>query len=314
MLWKEDKMYLPPFEVTVLGTSSATPAYGRMPSAQVVNFHQRVFLIDCGEGVQLQLRKYHFSIQKIERIFISHLHGDHFFGLFGLLGSMQLLGRKKELYLYAPEPLKDILSQIWAVSDTKLEFELIFNPLAGSSSWCVFEDDQISIHAFPVVHRIQCFGFIFKEKKLPGKIIKEKIKNFRLLPYQYEWLKWGKEVVTESGELLNPKDFVLPGPKPRSYIYCADTLYSPDLSKWFDAPNLIYHEATFHETHADRAAKTFHSTASQAARMAKHCNAKCLLIGHFSARYKDIDILLEEARKIFPDTLAAKEGLTIPVV
>jgi ribonuclease Z len=307
-------MSLPPFELTVLGTSSATPAYGRMLSAQILNFHQRLFLIDCGEGTQFQLRKYHFSLQKIERIFISHLHGDHFFGLFGLLGSMQLLGRKKELFLYAPEPLDELLEKIRNISDSRLDFNVTYIPLKTNEKKLIFEDEAISIFAFPLNHRIECFGFLFEEKKLPGKLIKEKIKNLRLLPFQYDLLKRQIPVTLDDGQTLNPENFVMPSPPIRSFAYCSDTVFYPEITKWIQAPTLIYHEATFSKEHTERAQKTFHSTAADAAEIALRTSAKTLLIGHFSARYKDVTVLLEEARMIFPNTQAASEGTTLPVI
>jgi ribonuclease Z len=307
-------MWLPPFELTVLGTSSATPAYGRMLSAQILNFHQRLFLIDCGEGTQFQLRKYHFSLQKIERIFISHLHGDHFFGLFGLLGSMQLLGRKKELFLYAPEPLDELLEKIRNISDSRLDFSITFIPLKTNEKKLIFEDDSLSVFTFPLNHRIECYGFLFEEKKLPGKLIKEKIKNLKLLPFQYDLLKRHIPVTLDDGQTLNPENYVMPSPPIRSFAYCSDTVFYPEITKWIQGPTLIYHEATFSKQHTERAQKTFHSTAADAAEIALRTSAKTLLIGHFSARYKDITILLDEARIIFPNTQAASEGTTLPVI
>lgn len=307
-------MSLPPFELTVLGTSSATPAYGRMLSAQVLNFHQRLFLIDCGEGTQFQLRKYHFSLQKIERIFISHLHGDHFFGLFGLLGSMQLLGRKKELFIYAPEPLNELLEKIRNISDSRMDFNIEHIPIKVNEKKLVFEDDTLSIFAFPLNHRIECYGFLFEEKKLPGKLIKEKIKKLKLLPFQYDLLKRHVPVTLDDGQTLNPENFVMPSPPIRSFAYCSDTVFYPEITKWIQGPTLIYHEATFSKQHTERAQKTFHSTATDAAEIALRTSAKNLLIGHFSARYKDITVLLEEARMVFPNTQAAMEGTTLPVI
>jgi ribonuclease Z len=307
-------MSLPPFELTVLGTSSATPAYGRMLSAQILNFHQRLFLIDCGEGTQFQLRKYHFSLQKIERIFISHLHGDHFFGLFGLLGSMQLLGRKMELFLYAPEPLDELLEKIRNISDSRLDFNISFIPLKTNEKKLIFEDDTISVFAFPLNHRIECYGFVFEEKRLPGKLIKEKIKNLKLLPFQYDLLKRHIPVTLDDGQTLNPENFVMPSPPIRSFAYCSDTVFYPEITKWIQNPTLIYHEATFCKQHTERAQKTFHSTAADAAEIALRTSAKTLLIGHFSARYKDITVLLEEAKMVFPHTQAASEGTTLPVI
>lgn len=306
-------MAVPSFEIVILGSSSATPAYGRMPSAQVVNFRQRLFLIDCGEGTQLQLRKYHLSIQKIERIFISHLHGDHFFGIFGLLGSMQLLGRKKELILYAPPRLKDILDQIWKTSDASIQFPIEFIPLDFHEKKLIFFDDFLTVYAFPLKHRIPCYGFLFEEKPLPGNLIKRKIQQFRLLPFQYEELKKGKTVVLDNGTELRPEDYVSPPPPPRSYVYCSDTRFDENLAVFFSSPNLLYHEATFDSSGKDRAKATFHSTAEEAARMASLCGARKLIIGHFSARYKNVETLLREARSIFPNTMAATEGSIHPV-
>lgn len=307
-------MSLPPFELTVLGTSSATPAYGRMLSAQMLNFHQRLFLIDCGEGTQFQLRKYHFNLQKIERIFISHLHGDHFFGIFGLLSSMQLLGRKKELFLYAPEPLFELLEKIQRLADAHYDFNINFIPLKAQEKKLIFEDDNLCVHIFPLNHRVECYGFLFEEKKLPGKLIKEKIKNFKLIPTQYDMLKRYMPVTLDDGTILRPEDFVMPPPPIRSFVYCSDTVFFPEITKWIQSPTLIYHEATFSKQHSERAKKTFHSTTLDAAEIALRTSAKSLLIGHFSARYKDYTLLLNEAKMIFPNTIAATEGITLSVI
>jgi len=307
-------MSLPPFTVTILGTSSATPAYGRFPSAQVVQFHQRLFLIDCGEAAQFQLRKYHFSIQKIEKIFISHLHGDHFFGFFGLIGSMQLQGRKRELLVYAPPELEHIFKTIYAASDASVTFPLKFIHLKSHSKELIYEDDAINVYSFPMNHRVPCFGFVFQEKPFLRKIRKEKVENLSLLPIHYDVLRKGEDVVLEDGRILKNSEYTIPSPPPGVFVHCSDTFYTPLYYKnFFDSPDLLYHEATFSSAEAKRAELTFHSTANQAAQAARDCGAKKLIIGHFSARYKELTPLLEEARAVFRESILAEEGLTVNI-
>jgi len=258
------------FSLTVLGTSSAIPAYNRNLSAHILNVNERLFLIDCGEGTQFQLRKFHLSYQRIKHIFISHLHGDHFFGLIGLLNSMHLLGRKEEIHLYAHPLLQNILDTQFQASQTRLIFPLIFHPLRADRYDLILEEERVAVYGFPLKHSIPVSGFVFREKNPPRKV-----------------------------------------PQARSFAYCSDTGYSEEIVPYIHGVNILYHEATFMQDMAALAAEKLHSTAMEAATIAKKAKVGKLLLGHFSARYEDLNPLLEEAKNIFPSTYIPEAGLKI---
>lgn len=259
------------FSLTVLGSSAAIPVKERNLSAHLLNADERLFLIDCGEGTQFQLRKYHFSYQRIGQIFISHLHGDHFFGLIGLLNSMHLLGRKNELHLYAPAPLEEILQIQLDTAETKLLYPLHFHPLPGEGG-LILETPKLSVHSFPVLHRIPAYGFTIREKQPPRRL-----------------------------------------PGPRSFAYSGDTAYCENIIPHITGVSVLYHEATFMQELAGAAREKFHSTAVEAATIALKSGAGKLILGHFSARYDNLELMLDEARSVFPESCLAVEGETIPI-
>jgi ribonuclease Z len=296
------------FELTVLGSGSATPSLLRNPSAQLLNAAGHYFLIDCGEGTQVQLRRNSLKLQRIECILISHLHGDHYFGLMGLLQTMHLLGRQAKVTLICPPELKEIIDLQNKHSETGLTFplEYVFTDVKGEKK--VYEDNNLEIFSFPLNHRIKCTGFTFKEKLGMRKIIKEQLQKQKISVAEIHNLRLGLDVQDMDGRLIKNEDITLAPPAPRSFAYCSDTIHDENIIPYVKQVNLLYHEATFLESEADRAKKTFHTTARQAASIAKMAEAKQLLIGHFSARYGDITPFLQEATGIFENTLLAEEG------
>jgi ribonuclease Z len=298
------------FEVTILGCNSAIPTSNRNPSSQLLNISERLFLIDCGEGTQLQLRRYKFKIQKINHIFISHLHGDHYFGLIGLLSTLHLLGRKQELHLYAHKQLKQIIDLQLQASDTKLNFELIFHTLSFEKSELIYEDKLISIHTIPLKHRIACCGFLFKEKPKERILVKERLQAHQVPLNKYAEIKAGDDYINDNNEVVSNK-LLTQAPLPsRSYAYCSDTAFFEPVAKLVKDVDLLYHEATFMQNMKARAHQTFHSTTVEAATIAKLAQVKKLIIGHYSSRYTDLQPLIEETRGVFPNSLLAQEGDT----
>ncbi len=297
-------------KLTILGSSSALPTSARNPSAHVLNAHERLYLIDCGEGTQMQMRKCRIKISKINHIFISHLHGDHVFGLYGLISSLNLMGRNNPLYLYAPENFGNILKSHLNDFDIKPCFEIVFTGLKVKKPEVILDDRHIFVMAFPLKHRVESYGFIFREKEGDRKIIKEMIAIHNIPVSQMQRIKKGADLIKENGTIIKNEEITIPPPKPLSYAYCSDTSFFGRLPIFVKNVDLIYHEATFHSSLEDMARITGHSTAADAARVASKAGAGKLLIGHFSARYKDINPLLEEARAIFPETYAAEECKT----
>lgn len=296
------------FGVTILGNNSALPAYDRHPTSQVVTLDQFQFLVDCGEGTQMQLSRYKIRRSRINHIFISHLHGDHYFGLPGLITSMGLLGRETDLHLYASTPLQEILNVILKAAAAELPFKLHFHSL--DKEGLLVDDPRFSVECFKVLHRIECWGFIFREKKKPRKIDKEKITHFNIPPASFEKLKLGENVVGMKGEeILNELVTVAAAPA-RSYAFCADTMYKEEIAEKVKDVTVIYHETTYLKDLADRAKARFHATTEQAALIALKANAKRLLIGHFSSKYEKLDQFLQEAIEVFPSTELAIEGCT----
>ena len=298
------------FQLTILGSNSALPAYGRNHTSQVLEAGKCTFLIDCGEGTQMQLSHFKIKHFKIDYIFISHLHGDHYLGLVGLLKSMHLLKRTKNLYLYGPNGLQEIITTQLKYSHTTLNYNIIFKKTNSSTTEVIFENGHLTVSSFPLDHRIPCTGFLFKEKKKPRRLIKEKLpENLSLT--NIGCLKRGEDILDEQGNVTNKNiELTLPPKKSRSYAYCSDTRYSESFLSDIKNVSLIYHEATFLEEDELKASNTYHSTALQAATIAKKANAEQLIIGHYSARYKDITPFKNEADKCFKNTLLAIEGET----
>ncbi|MDQ3291010.1 MAG: ribonuclease Z [Bacteroidota bacterium] len=302
------------FELKKLGTSSATPSPDRHHTAQVLTIGNQINLIDCGENTQMQLMRYKVKHQRISNIFISHLHGDHFFGLFGLLSTMHLQHRTQPLNLFGPPGLAEVLSLQFRYSHTQLSFKLTFYELDTKVHSQIFEDKAITVHTLPMQHRIDCCGFLFREKPKPRHLIKDKLPSF-LTPTQLVKLKSGEDIFDEVGNLLVANADVTREPsRSRSYAYCSDTRYKEDILPYIKQVDLLYHEATFLDELRDQAAYTMHSTALQAATLAQKAEVKRLLIGHFSVRYRDLTPLLLEAKSVFDNTQLAIEGKTINIL
>ena len=296
------------FELTILGSSSATPAFQRNPAAQVLNIHEKLFLIDCGEATQIQLSRYKIKSQKINHIFISHLHGDHYLGLMGLLSSFHLNGREATLHIYCFEELKEILDLQFKVSNTKLSFTVEYHFMDLTDRKIIFEDKEILVESIRLNHRVPCVGFLFKEKPRPRNVIREKISQYNI-PYEVlPDIKSGKDFTDGDGNLIKNSELTIAAGPPGSFAYCSDTLYDESILSSISGIDLLYHEATFLDDMKKRAAETFHSTSVEAAQIASKAGVNKLIIGHFSARYKDLQPLLDEARSIFPNTFLAVEG------
>ncbi len=300
------------FEVTILGSNSALPAHGRHPTAQVLNHHEKLFLLDCGEGTQIQLSAYRIKRSKISEVFISHLHGDHYYGLPGLLTSYHLLKRSEPLHLYCPKGLKDIIDLNFRYSDTRLSYELIVHEIDCSQVQQIYENNHVTVTTIPMKHRIACCGFLFREKERERVILPEQLARFNVPLSVIGTLKFGNDITVDGVTIAN-RELTQDPPPPRAYAFCSDTIHSPGLIENVKAVNLLYHEATFMEESAERASLTYHSTARQAATIAKKSGVKKLLIGHFSAKYDNLQLLLEEAKAVFPATEIAVEGQTFKV-
>lgn len=299
------------FEVTTLGTGAALPARGRYPSAQLLNVRERLFLVDCGEGTQERLRMAQVNMSRIARIFITHMHGDHYLGLMGLISSMHLLGRTMALDVHGPVELREVIELQLRVSKTYLRFPLRFHAVAHRSGEPVYSDDRVVVTELALRHRIDSTGYLFRETPLPRRLIKETVD---LIPhYARKAVKLGEDLKLPDGRVIPNSELTKPPPPPRSYAYCSDTAYAPELVPFLEGVDLLYHESTFTEDLTARAKETMHSTAKQAATLARDAHVGQLLLGHFSSRYKDTDRLLAEAVEIFPNTLAAQEGRTFEV-
>lgn len=301
------------FEVTILGSASATPVYNRNPTAQLLNCNERHYLIDCGEGTQQQLIRYGFKASKIDFIFISHLHGDHFFGLVGLLSSLHLNGRTKPLHLFAPPALKDIIDLQFLHSDTHLRYPINFYPLNPAKPEVIFKNNDVIVETIILNHRIPCTGFKFTEKKRLRKVIVEKLEQDAVPIEYYPMLKRGVDIALPDGRNIKHLDYTTDSATPKVYCYCSDTMYDERYFAQIEAADTLYHEATFLHEMLDRANETHHTTAQQAAEIATKVKAKKLLIGHFSSRYKTLEGLLEEARNGFESTELATEGRTFEI-
>lgn len=299
------------FEVTILGCGSALPTLRHHPTSQIVNIREKLFMIDCGEGTQLQIRRNRFKFSKINHIFISHLHGDHFFGLIGLMSTMGLLGRTATLHIYGPKDTENILRPHIDYFCNGMAYNIEIHPINTKESNKIYEDKSVEIHTIPLKHRILCCGFLFKEKPTLPHIIPDKIKEHNIPISQINNIKAGLDYTRPDGTTIPNSELTMPPAPTRSYAYCTDTLFLPQNASVIENTDLLYHEATFCEEDKRYCKPTFHSTASQAAEMARLSHAKRLVIGHFSSRYDNENELLKEAKAIFPNTILAKENLTI---
>lgn len=301
------------FKLTILGSGSAIPSIHRGPSSQVLTVNAKLYLIDCGEGTQLQLRQSRIKIQSISTVFVSHLHGDHYFGLVGLVSTMHLLGRTKDLDIYAPPELEGIIKLQLQVSRTVLKFELNFHALIETSKHLLFEDKNIEVSAFPLKHRIPTWGFYFQEKPKAPNIRKAFIEGYQPDIEEIAIIKKGGDYKTKDGRVIKNTEITNEAKPPCSYAYCTDTKYHETLVPHIYGASLLYHEASYANDLKNEAAKRFHATAEQAANIAKLANVKQLLIGHFSARYKDLSVLHAEAKAVFENTILAEDGSVIEI-
>ncbi len=293
--------------LTILGNNSAIPAFGRHPTAQILQTDNDSFLIDCGEGTQTQLTKYKIRRSKITAIFISHLHGDHYFGLIGLITSMSLLGRTQPLNIYGPAPLEQIINLQLSVADTTLSFPLYFYSLTEEK--VIFENTKITIECFKVQHRIECWGFLFNEKKKPRKVDADRAKSYEIPEAYFGKLQQGEDYVTKKGTTIPNGEVTLAATKAKRYAYCADTIFDKNLVPKIKEVDVLYHEATYLKDLEERAASRYHSTTHQAATIAKLGDVKKLIIGHFSSKYETVDDFLKEAKEVFENTELGLEGI-----
>jgi ribonuclease Z len=300
------------FGVTILGNNSAIPAFDRHPTAQIVTLNDNLILIDCGEGTQMQIAKYRIKTSKINHILISHLHGDHYFGLIGFLTSMSLLNREKPIHLFAPKALEKIIQMQLDVANTSLCYTLHFHGIEDEG--VLFNGNNFLIETFKTKHRIECWGFKISEKKLPRKIDKEKALLFEIPVAYFDALQKGNDYINKEGKKILNHQVTISNTPNRSYVYSADTIYDEELISKIKEANLLYHEATYLMLDEEKAAKRFHSTSTQAASIAKLAKVKHLLLGHFSSKYEKLDEFLNEAKTIFEKTSLAIEGVTYQVL
>ncbi len=294
--------------LTILGNNSAIPAWDRNPTAHILQSLEECYLIDCGEGTQIQMAKYKIRRSRLHHIFISHLHGDHYFGLIGLLTSMSLLSRTQDLHLHAPAALEQIINLQLSVAGVQLSYPLYFHAITTEN--IIVDDNKITVKSFKVKHRIECWGFLFTEKRNPRKIDSVRISAYEIPKTFYEKLQKGEDYITKKGTIIPNEEVTVAGIKPKSYAYCADTIYDETLVEKIKFVDLLYHEATYLKNLQERAAERFHSTTIQAAAIAKQAEVKKLLIGHFSSKYEMLDEFLSEATEVFENTELALQGVS----
>lgn len=301
------------FELHILGCGSALPTTRHFPTSQIVNVRDKLFMIDCGEGAQLQFRKSRLKFSRLTHIFISHLHGDHCYGLLGLVSTLNLLGRTAELHIHSPKGLEALFAPMLAFFNHKMTYKLLFHEFEAKEPTIIYEDRSLTVTTIPLRHRMPCCGFLFAEKPRPNHIIREMIDFYQVPVFELNRIKNGADYVTPDGEVIANNRLTHPSDPPRSYAYCSDTIYMPSIAEQIRGVDLLFHEATFADEDAPRAKETYHTTAAQAARIARNAEVKKLLIGHFSARYEDENTLLQEALAIFPGTQLAKETLCVSI-
>ena len=295
-------------KLQILGCYAATPRTMTNPTSQVLEVKNHMFLIDCGEGTQVQLRKHKIKFSRINHIFISHLHGDHFFGLPGLVSTFRLLGRDKELHIYGPKGIKEAITLLLKLGDSWTNYQLYFHELNSKESEVVFEDDKVTVETIRLSHRVYTNGFLFKEKEGERKLNVEAVEKYKIDKAYFQNIKNGRDVVLDDGTVVSNTELSFDPPVPKSYAYCSDTGYKPDIVDQIKGATALYHESTFLESEAHLAVKTKHSTAMQAASIAKAANVGMLILGHYSTRYKSIELFKEEAMEIFPNVELADDG------
>ena len=299
------------FEVNILGCGSALPTTRHFSTSQVVNIREKLFMVDCGEGAQLQLRRSKLKFTRLNHIFISHLHGDHCFGLMGLISTFGLLGRTASLHIYAHKELERLLAPQLEFFCKGMTYEVVFHPIDPAKAEVIYDDRSVSVSTIPLKHRIPTCGFLFQEKPTPNHIIRDMVDFYRIPVFEFNRIKNGEDYITPEGVVVPNHRLTTPSAAPRSYAYCSDTICQTSIIPQIKGVDLLFHEGTFAQCDAARAKETFHTTAMQAAQIAVEAEAKQLVIGHFSARYEDESILLKEAQTLFPNTLLAKENLRI---
>lgn len=297
--------------LTILGSNSAIPAYGRNPTAQLLQSTDASYLIDCGEATQIQMVKYKLKWRNLHHIFISHLHGDHYFGLIGLINSMALASRTAPLHVYGPPMLAGILDIQLKASESTLPFTLHFHALEHEGE--ILNDDKMSVQCFKTIHRIECWGFLFKQKKKPRKILPERVEAYQVPKEYFNQLQLGKDYLHPKGTIIPNEELTVAATPPKSYAYCADTAYTTSFVEKIKDVNLLYHEATYLEAAIDKAKERYHSTARQAADIALKVNAGKLIIGHYSSRYEVLDEFLNEAKEVFSNTELAIDGVSYTI-
>ena len=299
------------FELHILGCGSALPTTRHFATSQVVNLRDKLFMIDCGEGAQMQLRKSRLKFSRLNHIVISHLHGDHCFGLMGLISTFGLLGRTAELHIHSPKGLEELLTPMLNFFCHTLAYKVIFHEFDTRQTSVVYEDRSMTVTTIPLQHRIPCCGFLFAEKARPNHIIRDMVDFYKVPVYELNRIKNGSDYVTPEGEVIANTRLTRPSDPRRKYAYCCDTSLRPEIVEQLSGVDLLFHEATFAESELARAKETYHTTAAQAARIALEAGVRQLVIVHFSARYEDESILLKEASAVFPNTILAKENLCI---
>ena len=296
------------FEVTILGSNGAIPAHNRYPTSQFLNYNGQGFLLDCGEGTQLQMSKYNIKRGKLDHIFISHIHGDHFFGLMGILTSFNLNYREHPLHIHAYPGVEEIVRTYFKHAQTQIRYEIIFHPVTDDAPRVIFENESLTVESIILKHRIPTTGFLFREKVGPRKILAEKLEQYQIPVHEISQIKMGADFTTADGRVIPNEELTHDPAPPRSYAFCTDTSYTETFIEQIRGVDVLYHEATFVHEHRARAAETGHSTTREAATIALKANVGKLIIGHFSARYEDLSPLLSECKDIFPDTELAIEG------
>ena len=296
-----------PFNVHILGCGSALPTLRHNPSSQIIEVRGKTFMIDCGEGTQVQIRRAHIHFDKISIVFISHLHGDHCFGLIGMISTFGMLGRTQPLHIYAPKELRPLLDEQLDFYCKGLEYDILFNEVDTTKTYVVYEDRSVTVTTIPLNHRIPCCGFLIREKPTLPHIRRDMIDFYNIPISQRNNIKNGADWTTPEGDIIPNSRLTSPSDSPRAYAYCSDTKYLPELYKSLLNVDLLYHEATYCESDSERACAYFHSTGRQAAEVALKAKVKKLIIGHYSARYDDVAPLLEEARSVFPNTYTTNE-------
>jgi len=297
-------------KLTILGCYAATPRTFTNPTSQVLDIQNHMFLIDCGEGTQVQLRKYRIKFSRINHIFISHLHGDHFFGLPGLISTFRLLGREKELHIYGPKGIKEAITLFLKLGDSWTNYPLIFHELEEKGQHLLFEDDKISVQTIPLDHRVYTNGFLFQEKEAPRTLNVEAAKSFGIDKSQFNNIKKGMDGLDKNGNTVPNKKLTFDPDPPKSYAFCSDTVYRETVVPFIKDVDVLYHESTFLDSESHLCEKTKHSTAKQAAQIAKMAHAKQLILGHYSTRYKSIELFGKEAMEVFQNVELADDGKT----